>query len=62
MHVFVDGKKVELKEGAKVIDALRALKLNPEMYLIMINKELVVEQEVLKNNQKLKLIKIISSG
>jgi sulfur carrier protein ThiS len=62
MHVFVDEKKIKLKEEAKVADALKSLKLNPEMYLITINNELVVEEEKLKNNQKLKLIKIISSG
>lgn len=62
MNVFVDGNKIKLKEGAKVADALKTLKLNPEMYLVTIDKELVVEEEKLKNNQKLKLIKIISSG
>jgi len=62
MQVTVNGNVVELKENAVVLDALKKLNLNPEIFIVSRDNEIVHEHEQLKDNDRLDLIKVISGG
>ncbi len=62
MRVNVNGETIELEESATVLDALKKLDLNPEIFIVSRNSEVIHENEQLKNNDRLELIKVISGG
>ena len=62
MKVIVDNKAIEVGENSTVLDSLKQLKLNPEIFLVKRNNEIIHENEKLKENDKLELIKVISGG
>ncbi|MEM7819453.1 MAG: MoaD/ThiS family protein [Candidatus Aenigmatarchaeota archaeon] len=62
MYIFVNRKKIKIKENSTVLDVLKKLELNPEIYLVKRKRELITEDEKLKNNDKIELIKVISGG
>jgi thiamine biosynthesis protein ThiS len=62
VRIVVDDKVVELKENATVSDALRRLRLNPEVFIVSRDNEIVHENEPVRENDELKLIKVISGG
>ena len=60
---FWDGEKeVEVKDNAKVIDVLKTVNINPETVLVKKDDEVVVEDERLKDNDEIELIKVVSGG
>ena len=62
MKVIVDNKAIEVGENSTVLDSLKQLKLNPEIFLVKRNNEIIHENEKLKENDRLELIKVISGG
>lgn len=62
MLVNVDGKDIELKEKAIVLDALKNLNLNPEIFIVSRDDEIVHEHEPLHDKDNLRLIRVISGG
>ena len=62
MKVTVDDKVIEVMADSTVIDSLRQLNLNPEIFLVKRNNEIIHENEKLRENDKLELIKVISGG
>ncbi len=62
MRVTVNCEGVELSEKSTVLDALRKLSINPEIFIVSRNGEIIHEHETLRNNDKLELIKVISGG
>ena len=62
MRVTVDGKEIEVSESSTVLDSLKQLKLNPEIFLVKRDNEIIHENERLRENDRLELIKVISGG
>ncbi|MBI2125222.1 MoaD/ThiS family protein [Candidatus Woesearchaeota archaeon] len=48
--------------GTKVKDLLRYLRLNPEAFLVVRNHEVITEEEVLQDQDKIELLSVISGG
>lgn len=53
--------RIELA-GNKVKDLLNQLKLNPEAFLVVRNKEVIAEQEILQDEDRIELFSVISGG
>jgi len=53
--------KVEFT-GTKVRDLLSQLKLNPEAFLVVRNSEVITEEEILQENDRIELLSVISGG
>lgn len=62
VKVTVDGEEVKVEDGSTVLDSLKQLKLNPEIFLVKRDNEIIHENEQLRENDKLELIKVISGG
>jgi len=61
--VFADNtKRVEMPKEAKAIDVVRKLRVNPETVIIKRSGEIILENETLKNNDRIELIKVVSGG
>ena len=54
-------KKVSLK-GRTVKDLLQQLNLNTEAVIVVKNNEVITEDEILKDKDKLELLSVISGG
>jgi len=60
---FAEKKKsLEVPEKAKVIDVVREVNVNPEAVIVRRGDDILLEEDVLKNNDNLELIRIISGG
>jgi sulfur carrier protein ThiS len=55
-------RKIEVPEKAKVIDAVKKINVNPETVIVKRGKEILLEDEALKKNDEIELIKIVSGG
>jgi sulfur carrier protein ThiS len=62
MDVVLNGKKLGLKKGARVTDALAATRINPETILVKRNGGLIPHDAPLKDGDSLETIKVISGG
>ncbi|MBI2971308.1 MAG: MoaD/ThiS family protein [Candidatus Aenigmarchaeota archaeon] len=62
MEVCIDGKACAVKDNATVSEALKETGLNPEIFLAKRNGAIIHENEVLRNNDRISLIKVISGG
>ena len=66
VRVFVDREnknyEIELRNEASVADLLEKLKLNPVTVIVSRNKELILEEEKLKDNDEIKILSVISGG
>lgn len=55
-------RTLELKKGAKVEDALRALDLFPDAWIAVRDRTPIPLDEELKDNDNIKLISVVSGG
>jgi sulfur carrier protein ThiS len=55
-------KEYELKAGMTLLDALKKAAILPEGVIATRNGELILEDEILKNGDVVKLIAVISGG
>ena len=66
INVFFDreDKKegMELKEKSSVGELLSFLKINPVTVLVVKNKEIVLQDELLSNNDEIKILSVVSGG
>lgn len=66
VSVFIEREnkkdKIELEDNSNVSDLLKNLNLNPVTVIVSKNNDLVTENEKLKNNDKIKIIPVISGG
>jgi sulfur carrier protein ThiS len=65
MKIFIesrDFKKTVILKGKTVKELLRQIKLSPENFVISKNGEIVLEDERLKDNDKVKLFPVVSGG
>ncbi|MDO8510854.1 MAG: MoaD/ThiS family protein [Nanoarchaeota archaeon] len=53
--------KVEFA-GTIVKELLQHLKLNPEVFLVVRNSEVITEEETLQDNDRIELLSVISGG
>ena len=56
------GKKKKLSGVKDVASLFEKLKLNPEEYVITVNGKIVLEDEKLKDKDKVKLYPVVSGG
>lgn len=66
MKVVVEltGKKknVEVPENSKVKDVIKKMKVNPETIIVRRGKDILLEEDFVKKNDKLEFMRIISGG
>lgn len=55
-------KTVVMPEGARVIDVIGKMKINPETVIIRRGKDILLEEEAVRNNDSIEMIRIISGG
>ncbi len=48
--------------GNTVKELLQYIKLNPEAFLVVRNSEVITEEELLQDNDRLELLSVISGG
>ena len=53
--------KVEFA-GSRVKELLQHLRLNPESFLVVRNNEVITEEEILQDQDKIELLSVISGG
>ena len=66
VNVFIDRENknttLELDENSLVMDLLKKLNINPVTVIVSKNNELVLEDEILENNDEIKILSVISGG
>ncbi len=64
MEIQIDKPKKSIKKefNGTVNELLKELKLNKETVIVVRNGELVTEEEILKNNDKIKILSVVSGG
>ncbi len=66
MRVTVEftGKKkgVEVPGGSKVIDVIRKVKINPETVIVRRGDEILLEEDRVRENDRLEFIRVVSGG
>ena len=64
VNVKILGKqrKVELKGETDISGLLKKMKVNPETVIVKRRDEILLEDEKIRNNDKIELIKIVSGG
>ena len=62
MEIKYREKKWDLKSGMTARDALKKIGVDPESVLITINGKLVTDDIVLKDQDQVKLVAIVSGG
>ena len=64
MEIHIDKPKKNIKKefNGTVNELLKELKLNKETVIVVRNGELVTEEESLKNNDKIKILSVVSGG
>ncbi len=61
VHLEKENKTLNI-QAKTIAELLKKLKLNPTIYLVTINDELVTEQYKIKNNDKIKILPVVSGG
>lgn len=66
INVFIEREnkkdKIELIENSSLKDLLDKLKINPVTVIISRNNELIQENEELNDNDKIRIMSVISGG
>lgn len=64
MEVFIqkDGVKKHLGFSGSAGELLKKLKINPVTVLVVRNGKIVLEDEVLKDGDKVKILSVVSGG
>jgi len=55
-------KSIDLKPGAKVLDVLKEFQLKPDTIIAVRNNTPIPVDDVIKDGQELKIIKVASGG
>jgi sulfur carrier protein ThiS len=62
-NVFIESEHKKVKINAKnVKEALEILNINPETVLIVKNNEIILLNELLKDDDEIKILNIMSGG
>ena len=55
-------QEFEIKHGMTVRKALQKLEIEPDSVLVTLNDELITDDQIIKENDVLKLVPVISGG
>ena len=61
IYLEKENKTVQIK-ATTIAEAMKKLKLNPTIYLVTVNDELVTEKYKPKPKDKIKIIPVVSGG
>ena len=65
MKAFIErqNKWIDLRiKELKVSDILKKLSINPAAVIVARNNELVTEDEIIKNSEKIRILSVVSGG
>ena len=62
VKIIMRGKEHEVKSGMNLLDALKKIGILPESVIATCNGEMILEDEILKDGEVVKLIAVISGG
>ena len=62
VKLILRDKEVEVKPGMNLLDSLRKAGILPESVIATRNGEMILEDEILKDGEVIKLIAVISGG
>ena len=62
IEVEEKGKKKKISGVKNVASLFKKLKLNPDEYVVSVNEKIVLEDEKLKDKDKIKLYPVVSGG
>ncbi len=62
VKLILRDKEVEVKPGMNLLDSLRKAGILPESVIATRNSEMILEDEILKDGDVVKLIAVISGG
>jgi len=63
--VYNEREKTTLQiefNGKTVADLLKELKINPEVFLVIRNNEVIIEDEIVNENDIIELLSVVSGG
>lgn len=62
VKLVLRGKEYEVKPGMTLLDSLKKINILSETVLAVRNGEMIVEDEILKDGDVIKLVAVISGG
>jgi sulfur carrier protein ThiS len=62
VKLILRGKEYEVKPGMNLLDSLRKAGILPESVIAVRDGEMIVEDEILKDGDVVKLVAVISGG
>jgi sulfur carrier protein ThiS len=62
VKLVLRGKEYEVKPGMNLLDSLRKAGILPESVIAVRDGEMIVEDEILKDGDVVKLVAVISGG
>jgi sulfur carrier protein ThiS len=62
VRIIMRGKEYEVKPGMNLLSALNKIGILPEAVIATCNGEMILEDEILKDGDVVKLISVISGG
>jgi sulfur carrier protein ThiS len=62
VQIVYRDKKWEMKGSITARDAIKQVGLEPEAVLVLVNESLVTDDVVLKENDRVKLVAVVSGG
>lgn len=62
MKLILRDKEYEVKQGMALLDALKKCQIVPESVIAIREGEMILDDEILKDGDEVKLIAVISGG
>jgi sulfur carrier protein ThiS len=62
VHLILRGKQYEVRGGMTLLAALNKLNILPESVIAIRESEMILEDEILKDGDVIKLVAVISGG
>lgn len=62
VKLILRGKEIEVKPGMTLLDSLKKAAILPEGVIATRNGDMILEDEILKNGDVVKLVSVISGG
>lgn len=62
VKLILRDKEIEVKPGMTLLDSLKKAEILPESVIATRNGEMILEDEILKDGEVVKLIAVISGG
>ncbi|HEY3311985.1 MAG TPA: MoaD/ThiS family protein [Anaerolineales bacterium] len=62
VKLILRGKEYEVKPGMTLLDSLKKVDILPEGVIATLNGEMILEDEILKDGDMVRLVAVISGG